>query len=66
MVITNKSTIQLEGDKLEGVCAVCGGPVGWNQGVECVGTWELDRDQAHVGRQEGGSTSNLKRSGPNK
>ena len=60
---TSKSTIHLEKYGEDGVCAIYGGPVGWSQGVECVGTRELDREQAHAGSREGGSTRNLNGSG---
>ena len=28
---TKEATIKLDGNGIEGVCAVCGGPVGWIQ-----------------------------------
>ena len=60
---TKEATIQLEDADIDSVCAVCGGSVGWGQGVECVGTWELYRDQAYYRIREGGSASKLNKSG---
>ena len=63
---TNESTVNLEEYEGEIVCAVCGVTVGLIQGVECVSTWEIERDQDYTISQEGGSTRNLNISGWNK
>ena len=63
---TTYYTIKLEGYDGEGVCAVYGGLVGCIQGVECIGAWENERDQAHTVSREGGDARNLNRSVLNK
>ena len=44
---TKEATIHLEGTEGEVDCKVCGVPVVCIQEVGCVGTLELDKDQAH-------------------
>ena len=63
---TKEATIKLDGAEGESVCEVYGGKVRRIQGVECVGTWELYRDQSHSRSREGGYTRNLNESGSNK
>ena len=50
---TYEPTINIEGSEGEGVCVVCEGTVVWNQWVNCVLTWEIDRYQYHTISKEG-------------
>ena len=46
---TNEANIKLEGAEAEGVREIYGGPLGFIQGVKCVGTLELDQEWVHAG-----------------